>query len=161
MGGISCYQQTTDLTTRLHRNCPDHVDVAAEGDATYGWEWLEVFGAGQLRHQVLGLDSQPHLPLARRQIQVQTSLEPLSDEVGPSRNFPEAGVLLGDEGQLALVSLPGGAFPLLLLLVCEQVLGRRVVALLVPRQEHLRGWDGVVDPPQGRIVHLNGQYCGG
>ncbi len=68
------------------------------------------------------------------EVEIQTAFKSLLNECRPGRHLSEGGILLGDIGQLAAVSLSRGALPLLLLLVREEVFGRRVVRLLVPGQ---------------------------
>ena len=43
-------------------------------------EGLEVFGLGQLRHKILGLDGQPHFAGSRREVEVEASLEAFLDK---------------------------------------------------------------------------------
>ena len=73
--------------TRTHFVC-DTVD---------GWEGLEVLGPGQLRHEVLRLDGEPHLPRPRRQVQVQASLKTLLEKVFIGRNGAQIGKGTGHE----------------------------------------------------------------
>ncbi len=65
--------------------------------------------------------------LPRGQVEVEAALKPLLDEGGPGRNLPQSRILLRDEGKFATVAFCRGALPLLLLLLCEEVLGWRVV----------------------------------
>jgi hypothetical protein len=75
------------------------------------------------------------------EVEIQAAFKSLLNECRPGGHLPKGGILLWNVGQLAAVSLSRGALPLLLLLVGEEVFGRRVVRLLVPGQPTPKdGW---------------------
>mmetsp|Transcript_30237 Transcript_30237/g.96592 ORF Transcript_30237/g.96592 Transcript_30237/m.96592 type:complete len:458 (-) Transcript_30237:20-1393(-) len=133
---LICGDRGEPLTCRVHSDSPDQTAVALVGHRDVCGEGTEVLGARQLRQQALRIYIHPLLQRPGHQVQVQAPLEALRQELWESRHMPEAIVLLWQvsNGPLRLVQV----LPSLLLLLREEVLGRWVVGLRVPRQRQLR-----------------------
>ena len=78
--------------------------MALEGDAADGGEGLEVLGAGQLRHQVLRLDGQPHLTGSGCQVEVHTPVKSLLQ--GTIRYYRNTAYIINSLSKISLTVGP-------------------------------------------------------
>ena len=123
------------LAARMHVDGVHGRLVSGEDNGERVGKGLEVARLRQLGYEVLRVDLDAHLALARTQVHVEAAVEALLDEVVVGRHHAQRRVLLGhkvDAPVLLLLALPLGQLGRV-----EQVLGRRIVRLGVVGQRTL------------------------